>query len=45
LEIRKFWVRRRGKTIGVMTDAASVRAWKSEAESRICFFMVPSGIL
>jgi hypothetical protein len=43
--MRRPWVRSRGKTIGVMTDAASVRAWKSDAESRIFFFMAFGGIL
>ena len=37
--------RSRGKTIGVMTAAASVSAWKSDAESRIFFFMAFGRIL
>jgi len=43
--MRRPWVRRRGKTIGVMTDAASVRAWKSDDESRIFCLMALGGIL
>jgi hypothetical protein len=43
--MRKFCVRRRGKIIGVMTEAASVSAWKSEAEMRIFVFMDPIGII
>ena len=34
------WLYRRGKIIGTVTVAASLRAWKREAEKRIFLFMI-----